>query len=370
MQSIYRLRPSAASVWVLCNGAPLMAAGALVADDEDTTVREYGTATHWAAHQTSLGLPPALGEMSPNGVEVDQEMLDIVRLYLDTVASWGIRAFFEQPVHCKHIHPECGGVTDVCGYNHVTRTIYLADLKAGFRFVDVWRCWQLLCYLVGVLDFFKIWGESGITVQFTIVQPRSYHRDGPVRVWRVALDELHEHFATLREAAHRALGSNPTCTVNAGCRNCDGRARCTTLQNSALSELDSSHEATPHDLPFAAAEDELRRLQWAQNIVAARITGLETQVMHEMKRGAVSKHFGLQAEAGRLHWNEGADKALAALEVIYHKELRAPAKPITPTQAKALIPEQIVDMYATRRKGAVKLIPADATLMRRIFGKM
>lgn len=370
--SVYKLRPSAAAVWVKCHGMPALSAGMVEYEgDEDDTVREEGTACHWVAHQTALGTPPALGSMTPNGVEVDAEMQKAVAEYLGFIASWGVPAYFEQDVQCRRIHPtECGGQIDAVAYDPARRLLRIVDLKYGYRGIEP-DAWQLICYLVGGLEMFGL-SDLHCEVELSIFQPRAYHRNGPLRTLRAPASDFRGQINILQMAADAAMGTYkpPVCTVNEGCNNCAGRVRCQTVRQAALGLLDNQHAATPDDLPFDAAEDELRRLQWAISLAQARATGLEGQVVHAIKRGANSRHFALRAEPGRLQWVAGQEGQALAMAKLMGHNIEAPVKLITPTQAKEKLPVSLVDMYARRAPGSAKLVPADATLMRRIFGKM
>ena len=371
---LYKLRPSAASTWIHCHGQPRMLEGIPVEqDDEDVEVREEGTACHWAAHQLALGNAVAIDTIAPNGVPIDEEMLIAARTWIDETRSWGQDAppSYEQPLHCAWIHDECGGVTDGCAYSPSKQTLYIGDLKYGFRFVDVRDNWQLICYFAGALAHYGL-SDLHTWVEFVIVQPRSYHRDGPVRRWRVHASELRGQINQLRGAADAALGVSltpVTLTVNKGCGRCAARFRCTAAQDAALDGVDSGYEATPHDLPFAAAEDELRRLQWARDALEARITGLEGQVSYHMRKGAISRHFELKAKAGREIWKEGEFERAQNMARLYGVELTKPPQPITPTQAKSKMPPFVVEQFSHRPHGALKLVPTDAVIWRRIFGK-
>lgn len=369
----FKLRPSAAATWRLCHGMPRMLEGIPPdLDDEDVEVREEGTACHWVAHELSKGVTVVVGDVAPNGVAVDDEMLVAAQSWIALVRSWGDDANprFEQDVHCRRIHEQCGGTTDACGYSAARRVLYVGDLKYGFRFVDVRDNWQLLCYFAGVLDMYAL-SDLDVSVEFVIFQPRSYHRDGPVRRWRVGASELRAQVNQLAHAAERAMSATAcTVTVNDGCGRCAARYRCTAAQNAALGVLDEVHKATPHDLPFEAAEDELRRLQWARDIVDARITGLESQVLHGMMRkGSISKHFDLEAKSGREVWKEGQVEQAQAVAALFGVNITKPAQVITPTQAKAKLPAFVVSMFSHRPKGAFKLVPSDASKWARIFGK-
>lgn len=344
-------------------------------DDEDIEVREEGTACHWVAHQLGLGHSVAVDTLAPNGVAVTDEMLIAAQAWIELVRAWGtdVNTWFEQPLHCRRIHDECGGVADAIGHALMRRVIYVADLKYGFRFVDVRENWQLICYAAGVLDALGLL-DTSVDIEFMIYQPRSYHRDGPVRRWRIPATDLRPFVNQLASAAEKALGSVthavhgvPEVTLNAGCGRCAARYRCTAAQNAALGVLDEVHKATPHDLPFAAAEDELRRLQWARDVVDARITGLEGQVLHLMRKGAISKHFEFESKAGREVWKD-VEQARATAQ-LYGVSLDKEPALITPTQAKAKLPAFVLSKLAHRPKSALKLVPSDPEKWRRIFGR-
>lgn len=370
-QSNFLLRPSKASTWVRCAGHPYLAAdGPLWSDDdEDVTVREDGTACHWLAFERSQGRQIPNDAQAPNGVDIREEMQEACDMYFDAVSQWGTgSAWFELPVMCKRVHEQCGGTLDVGAYDPARNVIFVGDLKFGYRFVDVRDNWQLLCYAVGLQNHLGILTDVGLTFEFLIVQPRSYHRDGPVRRWRVAATEARALINQLSNAAHAALAPNPTCTVNPGCGRCEGRHRCETLQQAGLTGLDESHAATPHDLPFAAAEDELRRLQHAQDVINARITGLEQQVMFGMKRGAPSRYFVIEQSTGRKAWNEGSAPIMRNLATLYGVNI-AKEQLITPTQAEKVLPPALVAVHSHRPPGANKLVPVETSRIGRIFGK-
>lgn len=365
------VRPSKASTWVRCAGHLSLAADGpdWHDDDEDVAVREEGTAAHWLAHQLSQGLAPGLGTAAPNAVALTEEMFEGVDLYFDAVRDWGVsNAWFEMAVQCKRVHPLCVGTLDVGAYDPARKCIFIGDFKFGYRFVDVRNNWQMLCYATGLQHHLGILSDVDLWFEFLIVQPRSYHRDGPVRRWRVHATEVRALINQLSTAAHAALMPEPLCTVNPGCGRCEGRHKCETLQIAALEGLDVSESATPHDLPFAAAEDELRRLQRARDVIDARVTGLEQQVIYAMKRGAASRYFAAEAAPGRLAWKPESEPVVRNLATLLRANITK-EKLITPTQAEKILPPALVAAHSYRPPGAVKLVPVETSRLGRLFGK-
>lgn len=338
--------------------------GALPDDDEDTTVREEGTACHWLAHQTAIGEHIGDGAAAPNGVAVDSDMFDAVAMYLDAVKHWPSPQF-EVPVKCHMIHPMLEGTPDVFSWCPTTRTLRIGDLKYGYRYVAADGNWQLLCYVAGVLQSLGLLASQVQRVELMICQPRA----GGVRVAALGMHRVGELWQVLQNAAVEALSDSPRCITNPNCVSCEGRHQCPALQSAALTVLDATHAATPDALPFAAAENELRVLKWAADIVNARIEGLEQQVTHEMKRkGASSRHWELRRTEGRLAWRPERIDTVAKMAALANIDIWKPLQLVTPTQAKKLLGESLVNAHATRPPGAEKLVPTDAGRWARIFG--
>jgi len=359
------LRPSSASTWVVCPGMVRLSQGALPDDDEDNTVREEGTACHWLAHQTTLGAPVQEDIAAPNGVAVDSDMCDAVAMYLDAVAHWP-NPRFEVPVKCHVIHPKLEGTPDVFSWCPTTGTLRIGDLKYGYKYVAADGNWQLLCYVAGVIQLLGLYTNQVQRVELMICQPRA----GGVRVAVLDMNRVCELWHVLQTAAVEAMSDAPRCITNPNCVGCAGRHQCQALQSAALTVLDATHAATPDALPFAAAENELRVLKWAADIVNARIEGLQQQVTHEMKRkGASSRHWELRRTEGRLAWRPDRVDTVVQMAKLAGIQVMKPPQLVTPTQAKKLLGESLVNAHATRPNGAEKLVPTDAGRWARIFGE-
>ena len=366
-------RPSKAPTWVRCAGSVRLSAQApdWHDDDEDVAVREEGTACHWAAHQHVItGQRVALDTLAPNGVPITEEMHDAHDTYFAAVAEWGVaQAYFELPVTCHRVHHTCQGTLDVGAYCPERRTIFIGDLKFGYRFVDVYENWQLLCYAVGLQHYLGLESDLDLWFEFLIVQPRSYHNEGPVRRWRVRATDVRAHINILAGAYESAIAPVAVCKVNPGCGRCDGRHQCTTIQSAAGDVEDASYAATPHELPFPAAENELRRLQRARDIIDARITGLEGQVTHAIRNGTHSTRYAVEQSAPRLAWRDDAARAtIINVGKLLGVELTQ-QKLITPTQAKKLLPAAYVDANSYRPPGQLRLIPIESSRVMRTIRK-
>jgi len=323
---------------------------------------EEGTAAHWAAAEVAQGRPVAAGTIAPNGVEVDDEMLDAAEVWADLV---GPGAVLETPVACPDIHPECWGTPDAYRYTPGVLDVY--DLKYGHRPVDPFQNDQLVCYASGILRAASVDGlaDQHTRVNFHIVQPRAYHRDGPVRTWSCMASDLRPLINILSGAAH---APDDMLQVSAGCQDCDGRHACAALQYTTLTHADVVLVGgLPVELSPAHAALELRLLHRAAERIAARVTGLEEQVTALLKGGAPVPGYRLEAGSGRERWSVPAPQVIA-LGSMLGVDLAKPPAAITPGQArKAGMPDAVVASCAERPRGAAKLVPDDGSLARRTF---
>lgn len=138
----FLLRPSAAGKWVRCAGYATLAAR-FPERTGDNTVRDEGTAGHWAAYE--LGNGRQAPSVAPNGVELTDEIMDGVNEYLAVLASWGAPVYMESSVQAISIHPtQCGGSVDAWAWDAAKRILYVGDLKLGYRQVSAFENWQLL----------------------------------------------------------------------------------------------------------------------------------------------------------------------------------------------------------------------------------
>lgn len=358
------LRPSSAATWVVCSGNIDMRAMFPAAPEEaDNEICEDGTACHWLAAEIWERRFAQEGSLAPNGRVLTDEMFEAVDTYHDVLRSWpSVVPVCEKYVPIPRIAPGFGGTPDAWAYNPDTHTLYIADLKFGFRFVEVWDNWQLICYACGLMDLLGLdWQHTAI--EFVIVQPRCAHRDGPVRRWRTHAALLDDKIAQLQAAAAATTRYVP----NPGCRDCPGRHVCVALQNSALSALETAYSGDPYELPPAALGDELRRLKDASKKLDARISGLETQAEHSLRKGVTVPGWVLSASYARETWREGTEPQVIALGVLQGVNVTKPIRAVTPAQARKLLPVAMVAMFAHKPSTGVKLTMQDPYEARKAF---
>jgi hypothetical protein len=341
-----------------------------IPEEADNDVREDGTAAHWLANEIWHGRVPPVDSLSPNGRLMDEEMFDSVDLYHSTLRSFYDGSWIiEQPVSMKWLHPELNdGTPDAWAFDPSTYTLYVVDLKYGFRFVEVWFNWQLICYVRALIETLNL-DDTRLRVVMCIVQPRSHHREGPVRKQRLVASDLRAYANVLISRAAAAMQPETECVPNPGCVECPGRHACMALQNAALTALETAYSSVPLELDALAIGDELKRLKDAQKKLEARVTGLTMQAESTIKKGGIIPGWMLAPTFARERWRDDVESQVLTLGVLYGVDLARPRKPVTPAQAKKLLPADVVKMYSHTPSTGVRLTQQGQHEVRKKFSQ-
>jgi hypothetical protein len=364
------LAPSSAYLRMACAGS--LALEHAYPEPEDSQASREGTAAHWAAEELMRGRTIDVGLVAPNGVILDDEMVEAASMYASEVIYWvsqympGAQVHIEERVSCATIHPECWGTPDAWVYQPTKLKLW--DFKYGHRYVEVFENEQLLEYVAGILDSLGIDGtlDQVTEVEMTIVQPRCYVGGEPIRTWRVMASNLRGYFNKLRNGEAAAMRPNAPCTPNPHCRDCRGAAGCSALQRVSYDAMATAAAPVPFNLPPQALGLELRYLHRAIASLQARATGLEEQALATIKRGTAVPFYRIEAGKGRERWSR-PDAEIIAMGDMMGVDLRKSAT-ITPKQAiKANMPEAVVKAFSETPTGELKLVQDDGTQARKVF---
>lgn len=371
------LPPSGAGTWVRCAAAPSMWQR-YPEIGTDKVAADEGIAAHWVFAEMLYNRPVTAGVIAPNGVVVTDEMIDGAELYVadidQVLAEAGLSREWlvvEQRISMPSIHPLNWGTPDTycCAIIH-NGVVYLWDYKFGHGYVEEFENWQLIDYAAGILDAAGVNGlqDQAIRVVMTVVQPRCYSVDSPVRRWSVIASELRPHFNILRNAAEKATQPNPAATPNDGCEHCSGRHACQALQREGYKAADASMRSIPVDLSPAAMGLELHYLERALKRLEARVSGLREHTLHTIVSGTPVPLFGAEQSNGRQRWNKPVAEVIALGELL-GKDLKK-VDVITPKQAIAKgVDEAVIMQYSEVPRGNMKLVPDNLTKIRKVFSK-
>jgi hypothetical protein len=234
--------------------------------------------------------------------------------------------------------------------------------------VEVFENWQLLNYASAIAYSLGLTtADTLLSVNLHIVQPRAYHRNGPVRSWSLSGEALRGYTDRLRESAKMAMLLAPSCITGDECRYCPARHACPALLTVGYGAIEASGASLPLDMPPAVMGMLLRQVRDGIKRLSAIETGLEQQALAAIRGGSRVSGWHAEAGAGRERWRVGYDEVIA-LGAAMGVEVAKPAL-ITPKQAvKAGLPREVVDCYTETPSGEVKLVADDGRLAC-VFGK-
>ena len=388
-----RIAPSSLYLTVACTASVTMRESVPPRPDTEETLE--GSAAHLVAMWAAQGRLLAIGERFKSAGrewECDIDMHNGARRYAEALGGTHSTLRLEDPVKTSAIHPEHSygtpdawrvfefkewgkGVGEAIaapfvarGFTHVVR---VGDYKYGHRFVEVFENWQLLDYGYGVLERVGL-SDEHVLFEFILVQPRAYHREGKVRVWRVPAIQLRAMLNVAFNKAHEALGPNPIATTGEHCVDCDARAVCATFRQTTGHIMDYSGQPELMPLDAVAMGQELRLVDGALQRLNARREGLAVAVESTLRAGQRVPHWELKPGRSNLTWREG----VTVQEVIDYGDLigidlRKPPASFTPTQCvdAGVSETAILEDYAYRPPAPLKLKAADSKEIRKALAK-
>ena len=373
-----RIAPSGLALTVACNASVQLQEAA--GEQPETDEEAEGTAADLVAQAYAAGNPWPIGHKftsSGRQWEVDIDMVNGAKLFADTMrAGEGGDLRLHDGVRCSAIHEtDCYGTPDGWRYfpqgtgPHKIPVLRLGEYKYGFRYVEVFECWQLVGYAVGVIERLQL-DDQNLVLEFVVVQPRSYTIEGKVRIWRVPATEIRGLVNLAWTAAHAALSPNPSAQTGHHCIDCRARHLCKTLQATTAEIVDYSERAEARELTPQAVGVELRILDRAMQRLEARRTGLAATAEAVLRAGGQVPFYEMRPGRSVMKWFQTVKPdEIAALGDMLGVTLRKPLEVYTPRQCiDAGISEDVIKNYADRPPGALKLQPTSTTTAAKAFG--
>ena len=322
----------------------------------------YAASEGTVAHKIAAGVLGGAEILSYLGQSIDniyinQEMLHHIQLYIDDCQGGGD---VEKSLQLDHEGHTLTGTPDYSCFDADTGTLKVKDLKYGYGWVEVFENWQLLAYAALLY-------HPGVhtAIELTIIQPRAFHPEGPVRRWTFNADLMRNYTNRLMCAMDDAAIDDPVTKTGAHCRYCRGLVGCHAARGAAGYAIDYACTAAHACLTPEMIALELDITERAVKMLTQRQTALEESAIAMCKTGKVIPGWEAHSVMGSLAW----DVDPIAVGDAMGTDLRAPAKAITPTQAKnrKLLPADTIKSLASRSPGGVKLKRVDHTRAKRIL---
>jgi len=393
-----RVAPSSLYLTVACNAS--LTLQEQVPPLPDSEEEAEGKAAHWVAMRYAAGygheLPVGAKFISEGRQwEVDLDMVLGAIMYNNAMGGYNTFLRLEQGVAIPRVHnTECTGTPDgFIFYPSYTfppevraadpslpsrpiKLLRVGEYKYGHRFVEVFENYQVGSYASGVMNLLQLTdNDPDLYLELVLVQPRSYHRDGPVRVWRGEAHMIRAIINIAHGAAERALMPNPEARTSEHCIDCKARHLCKTLQYATQTFIDFSTSPELVELPPEAMGQELMLVDEAIARLEARRTGLAAQAEALLRQGKAVAFYHMEAGQSRMIYRDDVDvDEVVGLGELLGIDLRKPQTKkemlITPKQAIDVgVDPDVMKKYAFRPPAAQKLTRDSSITARKVFSK-
>lgn len=354
-------------------------------DREPTQSMLEGRAADWLISRLIVADPISVGEMSPHGVRVDDEMMNAVMLYFDTIRiytgedpdplkseveahlSWltdeyrrhspnaddslqdKLGRYYRTTGGCT-IHPTWGvmGRSDYRHLRGTARHLTVFDFKYGHSIVEAENNAQLIG---ACLDEYTL--RQIDTATLIIVSPRS--RDGiTVKVWNVdtaMIDYWRQKFVY---AAWQANQTDAPLNIGKWCKTCNAAGLCPAFAekiNMLKTILDAPSALTPLEVG--------ERLTLARELAEMSDTlktVLGRQALHMLKNGDNVTGHKLVRSITRRKLIDGAADTLTMYAELYGVTVTE-NKPLGLGKLEKLLPAEVITEITEKPPGALEVAP-------------
>lgn len=377
-----------AGQWMECNGSVKMQSVFPPLPGEQSESRRNGIAMHELTQRMleSMKDPEAatllqmdvIGTTSKNGVLITDEMaqaaLDATTDVMKVCMDGGLlqKMHIEETIDCSFIHPVLKALKPDCYiWNDATGVLDVWDFKFGHRLVEAFENWQLILYAAGILNMLELNGhdDQHVRVRARVFQPFGGHVDGASRVWECAASDLRTYVNLLIDGARKSMSDDAQCIPGPSCSNCTGRRGCESLQRTGYSAMDYQGSVVPAELSGLSLSTEYNFLTRYIDLMKARLTGIEEQILHDVKNGAIVPGLGIKQGYGRKCWRKDIDQdEVIMMGDLMDVDLRKPRVLETPTKCLSLgVDVTVIDAYSLTPKSKMKIVKNDETKARNVF---
>lgn len=277
--------------WKACPGSVRLCKGV---ESESSSFAEQGTRAH------ALAADVLHGRVFPAYYAgLNQEDFDAVKVYVDYIEGMNGQKWIEEKFDLSKYHPGMFGTAD-CVVAH-TNCLEVIDYKHGagvaVEVVDKVSGKgneQLLYYALGALSNFKSSPES---IKITIVQPRCYHKDGPIRSWITTPLAVLDFLADLVTDARATEAPDAPLNPGPQCRWCPAAGFCPAVKKKSL---EAAKEAFG-----GVATDNLSELLGKIPIIEDWCKSVREYAYQEARKGRPPTGYKLVKKRVHRRWADG-----------------------------------------------------------------
>lgn len=362
------LSASGSSIWMNCTGSAALNAGKT---RPSSVYAQEGTNAH------NMGEDILHGRAVKPVTDEGQEMLDAVKVYTDFCKAITPIDVSTREIECRvnldalwkdgeaRPNDRMFGTCDyVCVHD---QTLNIVDYKHGKGVpVDAKGNTQLRYYGLGALLTLSAAFRRVTQVNMTIVQPRAYHDDGPVRTESMtALDLMIWGREVLKPIVDRiTIGDDTTLCAGSWCRWCPSLGECPEVHRQNMLTAKSEFTAVS-DKPETLSNDKLADILNKDEMLRAWLAAVRAEASGRLDRGQKVPGWKLVNKTARRKWKDEARATLTLVsEGIPQSDLLTPPKIKSPAQVEKIVKrkklkyEVMADLVEKPITGTT-LVPAD-----------
>ena len=331
---------SSAERWMACPGSAVLLAQLKLPQTDEPEYRALGIAAHEAAHYCLTNTLDTweVMEQEFHGCKVDENMASAVQEYLDYVrplARGAMAVLIEQRIGedpALRPHPDFYGTVDFAAYG--TDVLDVVDYKHGEGIVvEPDHNSQMMYYAYGVVieRQAKVEVRSDRVVRLTIVQPRAYHFDGPIRSWETTVGELVHWAENELLPAMEAAEVDQTFDTGKWCRFCPAKLLCPLLTGL----FGAAAKADPAAIPNFKS-DRLGLEYGQREAVKFYMKALEDEIYRRNMTGNTVPGTKLVQKQAKRVFRDGAYEIFTGR---FGEEALEPSSMKSPSQMEAISPD-------------------------------
>jgi hypothetical protein len=277
-------------------------------DTDDPSYRKEGTAMHTVGERCLTNGSDAWEAVNctVEGVLIDKAMALSVQQYVDYVLplAQDAKKFYVEHRVTSAEHPQFFGTLDFAAVSK--DRVDVVDLKGGKGIiVEPEENPQLMYYAYGLLEAHSEIDDDCL-VFLTVVQPRGWHAQGPIRTWETTAGYIRKWAAETLFPAMRDADKGGSLTPGEWCRFCPAKLVCPALGAIARAAATAA-PASISRLTDAALAQEYAALAAVRFYTKA----VEDELFTRLNGGAVVEGVKLVAKKANRVWNDDAEGELA-----------------------------------------------------------
>lgn len=347
MSEHVRLGGSKAHRFLVCHASPRLEE--LAGPQASSPAAAEGTAAHYVGERCNMlrcHTDKFLGQ-TVQGHEVTVDMAEAVQVYVDWLeniraASPKAKVLLEQNVTLAALNPpeEMRGSADCIVLLKDLKTMIVADYKHGKgHVVEVKGNKQTRYYALAAFLSLPLQEVQGIErVQMTIIQPRAWHADGPIRSETVDLSELLDFADDILSAAEAIQKPDAKAVPGDHCLFCAAAGSCHAKANAAVAAAQGEFAVVKQHDPRFMPTDQLaalvRLLEPRLDEVTSWVKSAREALHAKAMGGEEVPGFKLVAKRATRVWADTEkvkawallDAGLAEKDILTTPELLSPAQ--------------------------------------------